>query len=115
MKQFTDLFTDFLMKAIVMTEEALAQGPESEYNYELFTNNRERLIGVLDQIGQNIEWNTVAQKTKEDISKRIDYLKTLDEKLVTLLQEYKIDVQKKIEATHRNHNAVKGYNLNDVK
>ena len=98
-----------------MTEEAVIQGPDSDYNYEIFTANRERLISVLDQIGQRIEWNTVAQESKEDISRQIDYLKTLDEKLVTKLQEYKIEIQKKIEATHRNHTAVKGYNLNDVK
>ncbi len=115
MKQFTDLFTEFLMKAIVMTEEAVAQGPESEYNYEIFTENRERLIGVLDQIGQNIEWNEVKAEIKDETSKRIDYLKSLDEKLVVQLQAYKDDVQKKIESTHRNHTAVKGYNLTDVK
>ena len=115
MKQFTDLFSEFLMKAIVMTEEAVAQGPESEYNYEIFTENRERLISVIDQIGQNIEWETVTEEIKAETSKRIDYLKALDERLVVQLQEYKAEVQKKIESTHRNHAAVKGYNLNDVK
>lgn len=115
MKQFTDLFSDFLMKAILMTEEACAQDIKSEYNYEIFTENRERLISVLDQIGQHIDWNTTDAEVKADFAKRIDYLKSLDEKLLTKLQEYKIEVQKQIETTHRNHNAVKGYNLNDVK
>jgi hypothetical protein len=115
MKQFTDLFNEFLMKAIVMTEEAVAQGPESDYSYDLFTENRERLISVLDKIGQHIDWESVAEEIRTETSKRIDYLKSLDERLVVQLQEYKAEVQKKIESTHRNHEAVKGYNLNDVK
>jgi len=115
MEKFTELFSEFLMKAIVMTEEAVQKDNNSNYNYELFAENRERLIGVLDQVGSHIDWNAISDDTKADFSKRIDYLKSLDEKLVVRLQEYKVEVQKEIENTHRNHNAVKGYNLNDVK
>lgn len=115
MEQFTLLFEEFLMKAITMTENFIALDLAKDIDFESFTNNRERLLQVLDQISRQIDWNLVKEETKTEMNRRIDYMKKLDEKLVVKLQEYQQEVKRDIEQTVRQKDNVKGYNLNDVK
>lgn len=114
MEKFTELFQEFLLKAITLTEEALAREVD-DIQLAQFTENRDRLYGVIDQISRQIDWQTISDDKKEDFNRQIDYMKKLDEKMLTKLQEYQIELKKEIEATHRQKENVKGYNLNDVK
>lgn len=114
MEKFTELFQEFLLKAITLTEEALAREVD-DIQLAQFTENRDRLYGVIDQISRQIDWHTISDDKKEDFNRQIDYMKKLDEKMLTKLQEYQIELKKEIEATHRQKENVKGYNLNDVK
>lgn len=114
MEKFTELFQEFLLKAITLTEEALAREVD-DIQLAQFTENRDRLYGVIDQISRQIDWQTISEDKKEDFNRQIDYMKKLDEKMLTKLQEYQIELKKEIEATHRQKENVKGYNLNDVK
>lgn len=115
MEQFTLLFEEFIMKAITMTETFIAKDLTQDVDYEAFTENRERLLQVVDQISRQINWDEVSQETKTELNRRIDYIKKLDEKLVVKLQEYQEEVRRDIERTVRQKDNVKGYNLNDVK
>ena len=115
MEKFTLLFSEYLLKAITMTENFLACDFTKEINFEDFTNNRERLFQVIDQISQQVDWNQVAAETRTELNRQIEYIKKLDEKLVVKLQEYQEEVRKDIERTVRSKENVKGYNLNDVK
>jgi hypothetical protein len=114
MEKFTQLFEEFLMKAITLTENILSSDVD-EAKLEEFTTNRDRLFLVIDQISRQIEWQTVADDKRSELNRQIDYIKKLDEKLVVKLQEHQIEVKKEIEKTHRQKENIKGYNLNDVK
>lgn len=59
MEKFTSLFAEFLMKAITLTEDFLAKDFSQVINFEDFTENRERLFLVIDQISRQIVWNDV--------------------------------------------------------
>jgi hypothetical protein len=50
MEQLTNLFAEFVMKAITMTETFLANDFSNDVNFDHFTDNRARLFGVIDQI-----------------------------------------------------------------
>ncbi len=115
MDQFIGLFEDFLLKAITLTENIIAMEPVSEVDIESFTANRERLLLVMDQISRQIDWNMVHLEHRQDLDRRIDYIKKLDEKLVAKLQEHQAEVRQEIERTVRSRENVKGYNLTDVK
>ncbi len=115
MDNFTLLFSEYLLKAITMTENFLALDFTKEINFESFTSNRERLLQIIDQISQQIDWNAVDAEKRNDFNKQIDYIKKLDEKLILKLQEYQEEVRKDIERTVRSKENVKGYNLTDVK
>lgn len=115
MEQFTLLFEEFVMKAITMTENFLSRDLSQEVDFESFTNNRERLLMVMDQISKQIDWNTVPEDKKNELNRQIDYIKKLDEKLLVKLQEYQIEVKQEIERTVRSKDNIKGYNLSDVK
>lgn len=115
MEQFTLLFEEFVMKAITMTENFLARDLSQEVDFESFTNNRERLLMIMDQISKQIDWNTVPEDKKNELNRQIDYIKKLDEKLLVKLQEYQIEVKQEIERTVRSKDNIKGYNLSDVK
>lgn len=114
MEKFTDLFQEFLLKAITLTEEALAREVD-DIKLTQFTENRDRLYGVIDQISRQIDWQTINADKKEEFNRQIDYMKKLDEKMLIKLQEYQIELKKEIEQTHRQKENIKGYNLNDLK
>lgn len=115
MEQFTLLFEEFIMKAITMTEKVLSWDLSKEFDFENFTNNRERLFMIMDQISKQIDWNNVSDEKKNELNRKIDYIKKLDEKLIVKLQEYQLEVKQEIERTVRSKENVKGYNLTDVK
>jgi hypothetical protein len=115
MEKFTLLFSEYVLKAITMTENFLACDFSKEINFEDFTNNRERLFQVMDQISQQIDWNSVAEETRNEFNRQIEYIKKLDDQLIVKLQQYSDEVKKDIERTVRSKDNVKGYNLNDVK
>lgn len=115
MNKLTDLFSEFVLKAITMTEDFLASDLSQNINFEQFTGNRERLFSIIDQVSKQIDWNEVAEDTKMEFNRQIDYLKKLDEKLLVKLQEYQAELRRDIEQTVRSKDNLKGYNLNDVK
>lgn len=115
MDKLTLLFEEFILKAIVMTEEVVAADLSQGFNLEAFTANRERLFQIMDKISQQIEWNLVEESRREDFNRQIDYIKKLDEKLLLKLQEYQQEIKREIEATVRSKDNIKGYNLSDVK
>lgn len=115
MEKLTNLFAEFVMKAITLTEAFLAKDFTQDINFENFTDNRERLFGVIDQISREIDWNEVPSEIRSEMNRQIDYIKKLDEKLVVKLQEYQEEVRKDIEKTVTVKENIKGYNLTDVK
>lgn len=115
MEKLTLLFEEFLMKAIVHTEAMIESDFSQSERLSNFTENRDRLLMIVGQIAQQIDWNTVPKDKREDLNRRIDYIKKLDEKLLTKLQEYQQELKKDIERTHRSKENIKGYNLTDVK
>lgn len=115
MEKLILLFEEFILKAITYTESFLAMDLSSDVNYEAFTDNRERLLQVVDQISRQIDWSQVPEENKIELNRKIEFIKKLDEKLVVKLQEYQAEVRKDIERTVRQKDNVKGYNLADVK
>ena len=103
------------MKAILMTENILDSNYLETSKLDDFTQNRERLLSVIDQISQQIEWVNVGSDERNEFNRKIEYIKTLDVKLLTKLQEHKEEVKKEIEQTFKQKENVKGYNLSDVK
>lgn len=114
MDKFILLLEEFVIKAITLTESIL-EGEVEPDRLDTFTANRQRLFLVIDQISRQVNWSEVTEDRKAEIHRRIDYIKKLDEKLMVKLQEYQIELRKEIEKTHRNHENIRGYNLNDVK
>lgn len=115
MEQFTLLFEEYVMKAITMTENFLNSDFNQNVNFENFTDNRDRLFAVIDQISKQVDWTTVAADRRNELSRQIEYIKKLDEKLLVKLQEYQKEVKQEIERTVRSKDNIKGYNLTDVK
>jgi hypothetical protein len=115
MEQLTLLFEEYIVKAIVMTEDFLARDFSREVDFESFTGNRERLFSVIDQISKQVDWKTVPEEKRNEMSRQIEYIKKLDEKLLVKLQEYQLEVKQDIENTVRQKESIRGYNLNDVK
>ncbi len=115
MEKFTLLFSEYLLKAITMTENFLACDFSKDVKFEDFTNNRERLFQVIDQISQQVDWNQVDQETRIEFDRQIEYIKKLDDQVILKLQQYQEEVRKDIEQTVRSKDNVKGYNLSDVK
>ena len=115
MNKMTLLFDEFIMKAILMTESILDSNYLETSKLDDFTLNRERLLSVIDQISQQIEWVNVGNDERNEFNRKIEYIKTLDVKLLAKLQEHKEEVKKEIEQTFKQKENVKGYNLSDVK
>lgn len=109
------LFEEFIIKAITLTETMIALDYSNGDKVAELTANRERLLLIMDQISKQINWNEVQMDKRNDLNKQIDYIKKLDEKLLTNLQEYSVQTRKEIETAHRQKENIKGYNLNDVK
>lgn len=115
MNNFLQLFQEFTLKAVVITENFLAEDFSKELNFDGFTQNRERLFQIIEQISREINWAEIDLKEREELNKQIDYIKKLDEKILVKLQEYQAELRHEIENTVRQKESIKGYNLNDVK
>lgn len=115
MDKMTLLFDEFIMKAITMTESVMDEDYRDTAKLEFFTQNRERLLAVVDQISQQIDWNTIGAEVRNDFNRKIEYIKTLDEKLIVMLQNYQAEVKLEVEQTFKQKENIKGYNLTDVK
>ena len=114
MDKFVLLLEEFVLKAVTLTESILESEVDAD-KLDSFTANRERLFLVIDQISRQVIWSDVPEERRNEVNRRIDYIKKLDEQLMVKLQEYQIELRKDIEKTHRSHESIKGYNLNDVK
>lgn len=109
------LFEEFILKAIVMSENFLQADFSENKTIDDFTNNRDRLFSVIDQISRQIDWNLVSEENKNELYRQIDYLKKTDEMILIKLQEHKQKIKEEIEATVRKKENIKSYNLSDVK
>jgi hypothetical protein len=115
MNKMLELLEEFVLKAIIVTEKTLNNDIFEDVNLVEFTDNRDRLFLIIDQIFKSINWDEVDEEKKSDLNKRIEYIKKLDEKLIIKLQEYQIKLKQEIEQTVRQKDNIKAYNLNDVK
>lgn len=115
MYQILSLFDEYIMKAITTTETMIASDLTNNEQLTHFTDNRERLLAIIDQISRQIDWNSVDEDQKNDLNRKIEYIKNLDVKLLTKLQEYQEEVRREIEQTFKQKENIKGYNLSDVK
>lgn len=115
MNKLTLLFEEFILKAIVQTESAINTPLLENNQIELFVANRERLFAILEQISSQIIWDQVAVETRTELNRQLNYLRSLDEDLLTKLQTYQQELKQDIEKTFRQKENIKGYNLNDVK
>jgi hypothetical protein len=98
-----------------MTESILDSDYRETSKLEEFTQNRERLLSVIDQISQQIDWETISIDDRSELNRKIEYIKNLDLKLLSQLDEHKEEVKKEIEQTFKQKENIKGYNLSDVK
>ena len=115
MNKMLELLEEFVFKAIVITEEILKIDLSQNSNLDEFTDNRDRLFSIIDQISKGINWNDVNEEKKSEINRQIEYIKKLDDKLILKLQEFQAQVKLEIEQTVRQKDNIKGYNLSDVK
>jgi hypothetical protein len=115
MEKLILLFQEFILKAIVLTEQFLEQDLSKDVSFDGFTQNRERLFHIIDQLSREIDWNAVDSNRREEFNRQIDYMKKLDEKILVKLQEYQAELRQEIESTVRQKENIKGYNLSDVK
>jgi hypothetical protein len=115
MNKMVLLFDEFILKAIVMTENILESDYQDGEKLDSFTKNRERLIAIIEQISAQVDWETIPNEQRQELSRKIDYIKVLDVKLLTTLQTYQEQVKKDIEQTFKQKENIKGYNLSDVK
>jgi hypothetical protein len=115
MFKMLQLFDEYVLKAVVMTESILDSDYTDGNKLENFTQNRERLLSVIEKISLEIDWDKVDFEHREELNRKIEYIKVLDVKLLTKLQEYQEQVKKDIEITFKQKENIKGYNLSDVK
>ena len=115
MNKMLELLDEFVLKAIIVTEEILKSDLFENINLEEFTENRDRLFLIIDQISKSVSWDEVDEEKKSDLNKKIEYIKKLDDKLILKLQEYQTKLKQEIEQTVRQKDNIKVYNLNDVK
>ena len=115
MNKMLELLDEFVLKAIIITEEILKSEILENINLEDFTENRDRLFLIIDQISKSVNWDEVAEEKKSDLNKKIEYIKKLDDKLILKLQEYQTKLKQEIEQTVRQKENIKVYNINDVK
>ena len=109
------LFDEFIMKAITSTEAILVADYRDDAKLEFFTQNRERLLSVIEQISKQVDWNKISIDSRDELFRKIEFIKTLDAKLLTKLQEYQIEVKLEVEQTFKQKENIKGYNLSVVK
>ena len=115
MNKMLDLMDEFVLKAIILTEEIQKNNLFDDINFEEFTDNRDRLFLIIDQISKTVHWDEVDEEKKNDLNKKIEYIKKLDNNLILKLQEYQTKLKQEIENTVRQKDNIRAYNLNDVK
>lgn len=116
MNKMVTLFDEFIMKAVTLTEEIMNNSDyQNSIKLDDFTQNRERLLSVIDQISQEVDWATINEIEKNELNRKIEYIKLLDVKLLAKLHEHQADVKREIEQTFKQKENIKGYNLSDVK
>ncbi len=109
------LFEEFVMKAITQTEDIMQSDFSQSEKLDSFTDNRDRLFAIIEQISQQVDWTLVSSEKRGELNRQIEYIKKLDEELVIKLQDYQENLKTEIEKAFRQKENVKGYNLNDVK
>lgn len=115
MEKFIELLQEYLIKAIDLTEKMIHEDYKQTERIALMSENRERLMFIINQVASYITWEEVSDENKMHLNKQIDYIKKLDEELLVKLQEFKTEVQEEIKATHQQKENIKGYDLNDLK
>jgi DNA-binding transcriptional regulator YbjK len=115
MNKMVELFDDFITKAIVMTENIMVEDYKDSNRLSEFTENRERLMAIIEQISMQIQWDEVSLENRHEIDRKIEFIKKIDVQLLTLLQEQKEEIRTEIEQTFKQKENIKGYNLTDVK
>ena len=115
MNKFIELLQEYLLKAIELTETMIRSDYSDTETIALMTQNRERLMQIIDQIASYIVWEEVSDEDKNHLNKQINFIKKLDEELLVNLQNYKLEVQDDIKKTFQSKENIKGYNLNDLK
>jgi hypothetical protein len=115
MNKMVELFDDFITKAIVMTENIMVEDYKDSNRLSEFTQNRERLMAIIEQISMQIQWDEVSLENRHEIDRKIEFIKKIDVQLLTLLQEHKEEIRTEIEQTFKQKENIKGYNLTDVK
>lgn len=115
MNKMVELFDDFITKAIVMTENIMVEDYKDSNRLSEFTQNRERLMAIIEQISMQIQWDEVSLESRHEIDRKIEFIKKIDVQLLTLLQEHKEEIRTEIEQTFKQKENIKGYNLTDVK
>jgi hypothetical protein len=115
MDNFIKLFEEFVLKAIELTESALKIDLDEGHKLDSFSANRDRLFAIIEQISKQVEWNLISEDKRDELNRQLEYIKRLDEKLLTRLQEYREGLKCEIEKTCLQKKNIKRYNLSDVK
>lgn len=115
MQKFIELLQEYLIRAIELTEKMIQEDYKETERIALMSENRERLMFIINQIASHIVWEEVSDEDKDHINKQIEFIKKLDEQLLTNLQAYKQEVQEELKATHQQKESIKGYDLNNLK
>ena len=115
MNKMLELLEEFILKAIIITEEILRIDLSENVDIDGFTEKRDRIFLIIDQISRDINWKEIDNDKKNELNKRIEYIKKLDEKLLTNLHAYQSKLKQEIEQTVRQKDNIKGYNLSVVK
>src|SRR5690606_38238069 len=101
MNKFIELLQEYLIKAIELTETMIKSDYSDTDTIALMTQNRERLMHIIDQIASYIVWDEVSNEDKNHLNNQINFIKKLDEELLVNLQSYKQEVQADIKKTFK--------------
>ena len=108
-------FIEFLEKATSITESLLQCDLNDGEGIDRLASNRERLIKLLEQLSSSIDWSHASIEERSSLETKVDYIKLLDEKIITRLQEYKTSLKEELKQTVDHKKRLDGYNLNDVR
>ena len=120
-------FMDHIMVSSRRLKRAAMRGDMDAIEFE--SNNRERLINIIEQIQFTIEERLNTFSTQESIMELTPVLNAwandlglwyervgaLDEETTQGLEELKEETQREIAVVYKNKEGLKGYNLNSLK
>ncbi len=120
-------FMDHIMVSSRRLQRATLRGDMDTIEFE--SNNRERLINIIEQIQFTIEERLNAFSTQESIMELTPVLNAwandlglwyekvgaLDDETTQGLEELKEETQREIAVVYKNKEGLKGYNLNSLK